>query len=94
MTGLTEQAASESNRSMPSSVIIPVLSYPDVREAVDWLCQAFGFVERLRIMVNGSTRSETPAVTYGPFHRQSKMLIPKDGVASYMSRFEHETRDD
>ena len=49
MTGLTEQPAPEGNRSMPSSVIIPVLLYPDVREAVDWLCQAFGFVERLRI---------------------------------------------
>jgi uncharacterized glyoxalase superfamily protein PhnB len=37
------------NRSMPSSVIIPELPYPDVREAVDWLCHTFGFVERLRI---------------------------------------------
>jgi uncharacterized glyoxalase superfamily protein PhnB len=37
------------NRSMPSSVIIPELPYPDVREAVDWLCRSFGFMERLRI---------------------------------------------
>jgi uncharacterized glyoxalase superfamily protein PhnB len=37
------------NRSMPSSVIIPELPYPDVREAVEWLCQTFGFAERLRI---------------------------------------------
>jgi uncharacterized glyoxalase superfamily protein PhnB len=37
------------NRSMPTSVIIPVLAYPDVREAVEWLCRSFGFVERLRI---------------------------------------------
>jgi uncharacterized glyoxalase superfamily protein PhnB len=34
---------------MPSSVVIPVLAYANVREAVDWLCCAFGFVERLRI---------------------------------------------
>lgn len=34
---------------MPPAVIIPVLAYPDVRHAVDWLCRAFGFVERLRI---------------------------------------------
>jgi uncharacterized glyoxalase superfamily protein PhnB len=34
---------------MPSSVVIPVLAYANVREAVDWLCRAFGFVERLRI---------------------------------------------
>lgn len=37
------------NRSMPPAVIIPELPYPDVREAVDWLCRTFGFVERLRI---------------------------------------------
>lgn len=34
---------------MPSSTVIPVLSYPDVRAAVAWLCATFGFVERLRI---------------------------------------------
>lgn len=35
------------NRSMPPSVIIPELPYPDVRQAVDWLCRCFGFSERL-----------------------------------------------
>ncbi len=34
---------------MPPGVIIPELAYPDVAEAVTWLCRAFGFVERLRI---------------------------------------------
>ncbi len=38
-----------SNRSIPNSVVIPVLGYLDVRDAVSWLCNAFGFVERLRI---------------------------------------------
>jgi uncharacterized glyoxalase superfamily protein PhnB len=37
------------NRSIPASTVIPVLIYPDVREAVSWLCAAFGFVERVRI---------------------------------------------
>jgi uncharacterized glyoxalase superfamily protein PhnB len=37
------------NRSIPSAVVIPVLIYPDVREAVSWLSEAFGFVERVRI---------------------------------------------
>jgi len=37
------------NRSMPPSVVISELPYPDVRQAVDWLCRSFGFVERLRI---------------------------------------------
>ncbi|MDQ6749773.1 MAG: VOC family protein [Actinomycetota bacterium] len=37
------------NRSIPASTVIPVLIYPDVREAVAWLGRAFGFVERVRI---------------------------------------------
>lgn len=37
------------NSSMPPGTIIPELAYPDVQEAVTWLCQAFGFSERLRI---------------------------------------------
>ena len=38
-----------SNLSMPAATVIPVLQYPDVPAASAWLCQAFGFVERLRI---------------------------------------------
>jgi uncharacterized glyoxalase superfamily protein PhnB len=37
------------NRSIPSSTVIPVLVYPDVRAAVAWLTDVFGFAERLRI---------------------------------------------
>ena len=37
------------NRSIPSATVIPVLIYPDVREAVAWLTDAFGFVERVQI---------------------------------------------
>jgi uncharacterized glyoxalase superfamily protein PhnB len=40
------------NRSIPSPLVIPVLVYPDVREAVAWLTDAFGFAERLRIGEN------------------------------------------
>ncbi len=29
--------------------MVPILPYPDVREATAWLCRVFGFVERLRI---------------------------------------------
>ena len=37
------------NRSIPPATVIPVLVYPDVRAAVDWLTTAFGFAERTRI---------------------------------------------
>jgi uncharacterized glyoxalase superfamily protein PhnB len=39
----------KTNRSIPASTVIPVLVYPDVREAVAWLGAAFGFVEQVRI---------------------------------------------
>jgi uncharacterized glyoxalase superfamily protein PhnB len=37
------------NRSMPDAAIVPVLAYPDVHEAAEWLCKAFGFEQRLVI---------------------------------------------
>jgi uncharacterized glyoxalase superfamily protein PhnB len=37
------------NRSVPPSSVIPELAYRDVAEASEWLCNAFGFRERLRI---------------------------------------------
>jgi uncharacterized glyoxalase superfamily protein PhnB len=39
----------KSNRSIPQPTVIPVLVYPDVRAAVDWLQRVFGFSERVRI---------------------------------------------
>jgi uncharacterized glyoxalase superfamily protein PhnB len=44
------------NRSIPEATVIPVLVYPDVREAVQWLEAAFGFVERVRIGENHRSR--------------------------------------
>ncbi|MFZ1938042.1 MAG: VOC family protein [Terracidiphilus sp.] len=40
------------NRSIPAATVIPVLIYPDVREAVAWLSAAFGFEERVQIGEN------------------------------------------
>jgi uncharacterized glyoxalase superfamily protein PhnB len=37
------------NRSAPSASVTPVLSYPDVAAAVEWLTRTFGFVEHVRI---------------------------------------------
>jgi uncharacterized glyoxalase superfamily protein PhnB len=37
------------NRSAPPATVTPVLVYPDVRAAVAWLEEAFGFEERVRI---------------------------------------------
>ena len=41
------------NRSAPAATIVPILIYEDVGRAVDWLCGAFGFTERLRAARDG-----------------------------------------
>lgn len=52
------------NRSVPAATVFPVLVYPDVRAAVAWLTEAFGFAERVRV---------------GDAHR-SQMRIGADGA--------------
>ncbi len=37
------------NRSMPRCTVIPVLAYPDIDQAVAWLCSTFAFALRLKI---------------------------------------------
>lgn len=54
----------KSNRAIPPVSVVPVLVYPDVRAAVHWLTEVFGFVERTRI---------------GEDHR-SQMSIGSDGA--------------
>jgi uncharacterized glyoxalase superfamily protein PhnB len=41
------------NQSAPAASVVPVLVYADVGAAIDWLCEAFGFSERLRVERNG-----------------------------------------
>jgi uncharacterized glyoxalase superfamily protein PhnB len=52
------------NRSAPPPTVTPVLVYADVRGAVAWLEQAFGFEEKVRI---------------GEAHR-SQMRVGEDGA--------------
>jgi uncharacterized glyoxalase superfamily protein PhnB len=42
-----------SNQSAPAATVVPVLVYEDAAKAVEWLCGAFGFAERLRAERNG-----------------------------------------
>jgi uncharacterized glyoxalase superfamily protein PhnB len=37
------------NRSMPAATVIPEFAYPDISEAIRWLCDTFGFTLRIRI---------------------------------------------
>ena len=36
------------NRSAPGATVVPILVYEDVAKAIEWLCDTFGFTERLR----------------------------------------------
>ena len=64
---------------MPNAVIIPTLAYADVRRAVEWLCDCFGFVERLAIGTHRAqldfgggaivvTHNSTPGAHADPTH--------------------------
>jgi uncharacterized glyoxalase superfamily protein PhnB len=67
------------NRSMPHCAIIPVLAYADVGEAINWLCQTFGFTERWRV---GSHRAQltfnggTIAITGLPHPGETAPIVP------------------
>jgi uncharacterized glyoxalase superfamily protein PhnB len=63
------------NRSIPDSVVMPVLVYADVRAAVAWLGVAFGCVERLRI---GEHRAQ---LALGAGH-----LVAADGPSASAAR--------
>jgi hypothetical protein len=64
---------------MPSSVVIPVLAYANVREAVDSLGCAFGFVERLRI---GEHRAQLSFGSGSVIVAGSKNLCQKPGLVN------------
>ena len=76
------------NRSIPSSTVIPVLIYPDVREAVDWLTTAFGFVERVKIGENhrSQLRFGEGAVIVGDVRHDRRPPRPGEVSHSVMVR--------
>ncbi len=69
------------NRSIPDASVIPVLVYPDVRAAVAWLQDAFGFRERLQI--GEDHRSQLTfgdgAVVIGDTHGDRRAPASTDG---------------
>ena len=53
------------NRSAPTATIVPILIYEDVGLALDWLCRAFGFSERLHAERDGVIGHAQLAVAEG-----------------------------
>jgi uncharacterized glyoxalase superfamily protein PhnB len=81
-------AGVKANRSIPASTVIPVLIYPDVREAVEWLGAAFGFVERVRIGENHRSQLSVGegAVIIGDVRRERRAPRPGEVTHSVMVR--------
>jgi uncharacterized glyoxalase superfamily protein PhnB len=78
------------NRSIPSSTVVPVLIYPDVREAVDWLSGAFGFLERVRIGENHRSQLTVGdgAVILGDVRHERRPPRPGEVTHAVMVRVE------
>jgi uncharacterized glyoxalase superfamily protein PhnB len=79
------------NRSIPSATVIPVLIYPDVREAVSWLTAAFGFVERLQIGDNHRSQlsvGDAGAVIVGDVRYDRRPPRPGESTHSVVVRVE------
>lgn len=77
------------NRSMPPGPVIPELPYADVPSAAKWLCNAFGFTERLRI---GSHRIQLNVgagaivVVEAEGAGAGRVMVPVDDVDGHYAR--------
>jgi uncharacterized glyoxalase superfamily protein PhnB len=69
---MTYDSMLKKNRSAPNTAVMPVLYYPEVREAVEWLTTALPFTVRLR---NSDTRCQL-------MHGNGAIVVAKPGVHS------------
>jgi uncharacterized glyoxalase superfamily protein PhnB len=78
------------NRSIPAATVIPVLTYPDVRAAVNWLTAAFGFVERVRIGVDHRAQLQVGdgAVIVADVHGDRRPPRPSEVTQSVIVRID------
>lgn len=76
------------NRSIPSATVIPVLIYPDVRAAVEWLSAAFGFAERVQIGEDHRSQLSVGdgAVIVGDVRNERRPPRPGEATHSVMVR--------
>ena len=88
------------NRSVPSDIVLPHVTYKNLAEAIDWLAEAFGFVEHYRygdpvqgaqlhlgnawIMVNGARPGRSSPAELGSA-TQSLTIFVED-VESHFTR--------
>lgn len=83
----------KTNRSMPASHVIPVLTYSDVGEAVEWLCKNFGFSLRWRVADHRAQLNAGDgcvAITKGadPDHGGHSVMVRIEDVAAHHANAE------
>jgi uncharacterized glyoxalase superfamily protein PhnB len=78
------------NRSIPRATVVPVLVYPDVREAVAFLETAFGFSERVQIGEDHRAQLAfgDGAVIVGDVRRERRPPRPDEETHAVMVRVE------
>ena len=83
------------NRSIPDAAVIPELAYADVAAAAKWLCEKFGYRERLRIanhriqllIGNGAVVvTELPAGVNRADSAHSSVLVRVDDVDAHHAK--------
>jgi len=81
------------NRSMPRDVLIPVIGYPSVSDAVAWLTDAFGFELRWQVATHRAQLAVGPTaalaivagdVTPGGDH----VMVRVEGIDAHRARAE------
>jgi uncharacterized glyoxalase superfamily protein PhnB len=81
---------------MPACTVIPVLGYPDVGKAIDWLCSTFGFSLRLRIaghraQLNVGDGAIVVAEQAGPVVKDShSVMVRVENVDSHHAHAVHD----
>jgi uncharacterized glyoxalase superfamily protein PhnB len=68
------------NRTVPPCTVIPELAYDDVGEAIDWLCEKFGFTERWRAGDHRAQLSFGDGAIVVTERRTSKVLAGRQSV--------------
>lgn len=79
------------NRSCPPAPVVPVLIYPDVRAAVAWLENTFGFAERVKIGEDHRSQMSAGnggAVIIGDVRHDRRPPRPGESTHSVMVRVE------
>jgi uncharacterized glyoxalase superfamily protein PhnB len=71
------------NRSVPPAQVIPVLVYPDVREAVAWLEAALGCSERVRVGESHRAQLAFGSAAVIVAETGNTRVAPSGGVATH-----------